>query len=119
MPVGLALNSTAAGVTFAMWPIMWIVFAALILYNTAVLSGRFDAFRRWVLAHLPNDRRIVLIVIGYGFGSLLEGVVDLAFHDGNAWVVVDFKTDREISAEHLDRYRRQVAVYAAAIAKAT
>ena len=53
---------------------MWIVFAALILYNTAVLSGRFDAFRRWVLEHLPNDKRIVLIVIGYGFGSLLEGV---------------------------------------------
>ncbi len=74
MPVGLALDATAAGVAFALWPIMWIVFAALILYNTAVLSGRFDAFRRWVLAHLPNDRRIVLIVIGYGFGSLLEGV---------------------------------------------
>jgi len=74
MPMGLALNATAAGVAFALWPIMWIVFAALILYNTAVLSGRFDAFRRWVLEHLPNDKRIVLIVIGYGFGSLLEGV---------------------------------------------
>ena len=74
MPVNLALSSTAAGVAFALWPIMWIVFAALILYNTAVLSGRFDAFRRWVLAHLPQDKRIVLIVIGYGFGSLLEGV---------------------------------------------
>ena len=73
-PVGLALNATAAGVAFALWPIMWIVFAALILYNVAVLSGRFDAFRRWVLVHLPNDKRIVLIVIGYGFGSLLEGV---------------------------------------------
>ena len=74
MPTSLALNATAAGVVFALWPIMWIVFAALILYNTAVLSGRFDAFRRWVLEHLPNDKRIVLIVIGYGFGSLLEGV---------------------------------------------
>ncbi len=74
MPVGLAFNATAAGVMFALWPIMWIVFAALILYNVAVLSGRFDAFRRWVLANLPNDKRIVLIVLGYGFGSLLEGV---------------------------------------------
>lgn len=74
MPVSLAVSSTAAGVAFALWPIMWIVFSALILYNTAVLSGRFDAFRRWVLTHLPNDKRIVLVVIGYGFGSLLEGV---------------------------------------------
>ncbi|HVW74958.1 MAG TPA: L-lactate permease [Rhizomicrobium sp.] len=74
LPVNLAAASVANGVTFALWPIMWIVFAALILYNIAVQSGRFDAFRRWVLAHLPNDRRIILIVIGYGFGSLLEGV---------------------------------------------
>ncbi len=74
LPINLAAASIANGVTFALWPIMWIVFAALILYNIAVQSGRFDAFRRWVLAHLPNDRRIILIVIGYGFGSLLEGV---------------------------------------------
>jgi lactate permease len=74
MPVGLALNATASGVAFALWPIMWIVFSALILYNVALQSGRFDAFRRWVLEHLPNDKRIVLIVVGYGFGSLLEGV---------------------------------------------
>lgn len=73
-PVGLALDATAAGVTFAIWPIMWIVFSALVLYNVAVQSGRFDAFRRWILEHLPNDRRIVLIVIGYSFGALLEGV---------------------------------------------
>ncbi len=74
MPPLLALNSAAAGVVFALWPVMWIVFNALVLYNIAVLSGRFDAFRRWVIAHLPNDRRIILVVIGYCFGSLLEGV---------------------------------------------
>jgi lactate permease len=73
-PAGLAVSATLDGIVFALWPIMWIVFAALILYNVAVQSGRFDAFRRWVLLHLPNDRRIVLIVIGYGFGALLEGV---------------------------------------------
>jgi lactate permease len=70
-PLNLALSATADGVAFALWRI---VLAALTLYNVAVQSGRFDAFRRWVLDHLPNDRRIVLIVIGYGFGSLLEGV---------------------------------------------
>ena len=73
-PVSIALSSTANGVAFAFWPIMWIVLAALTLYNVALQSGRFDAFRRWVLENLPNDKRIVLIVIGYGFGSLLEGV---------------------------------------------
>src|SRR6202522_3461891 len=73
-PVGLALDSVAAGAVFALWPVMWIVFTALLLYNIAVISGRFDAFRAWLLAHLPNDRRVVLVVIGYCFGCLLEGI---------------------------------------------
>ena len=37
-------------------------------------SKRFDAFRAWVLNHLPNDRRVVLVVIGFCFGALLEGI---------------------------------------------
>ena len=37
-------------------------------------SGRFDAFRAWVIEHLPNDRRVVLVVIGFCFGALLEGI---------------------------------------------
>jgi len=73
-PVGLALNSVAAGAVFALWPVMWIVVNALLLYNIAVISGRFDAFRDWVLEHLPDDRRIVLVVIGFCFGCLLEGI---------------------------------------------
>jgi lactate permease len=74
LPVGLAFDSVAAGAVFALWPVMWIVFSGLLLYNVAVISGRFDAFRAWLLANLPNDRRIVLVVIGYCFGCLLEGV---------------------------------------------
>ena len=73
-PVGLALDSVAAGAVFALWPVMWIVFNALLLYNIAVVSGRFDAFRDWILEHMPDDRRIVLVVIGFCFGCLLEGV---------------------------------------------
>ena len=74
LPVGLAFDSVAAGMVFALWPVMWIVFSALLLYNVAVISGRFDAFREWLLANLPNDRRVVLVVIGFCFGCLLEGV---------------------------------------------
>ena len=74
LPAGLALDSVAAGAAFALWPVMWIVFNALLLYNIAVVSGRFDAFRDWVVEHLPNDRRVVLVVIGFCFGCLLEGI---------------------------------------------
>lgn len=74
MPLGLALNSIAAGATFAAWPVMWIVVNALLLYNISVVSGRFEAFRSWMVEHLPNDRRVVLVVVGFSFGCLLEGV---------------------------------------------
>jgi len=74
MPIGLALHATLCGATFALWPVMWIVINALLLYNIAVRSGRFDAFRTWVVTHLPNDRRVVLVVIGFCFGALLEGI---------------------------------------------
>jgi lactate permease len=74
MPVGLAIDSVLNGAVFALWPVMWIVINALLLYNIAVRSGRFDAFRNWVVGHLPNDRRVILVVVGFCFGALLEGV---------------------------------------------
>jgi len=40
MPIGLALNSVAAGATFAAWPVMWIVVNALLLYNIAAVQHR-------------------------------------------------------------------------------
>jgi lactate permease len=73
-PVGLAIDSVAAGAVFAVWPVMWIVFTAILLYNIAQRSGRFEAFRVWMIDNLPNDRRIVLVVIGFSFGALLEGI---------------------------------------------
>jgi lactate permease len=74
LPAGLAVNSVFNGVVFALWPVMWIVVNALLLYNISVESKRFDAFRVWVISNLPNDRRIVLVVIGFCFGALLEGI---------------------------------------------
>jgi lactate permease len=74
LPVGLALDAAVNGMVFALWPVMWIVLNALLLYNIAVVSGRFDAFRDWIIAYLPNDRRVVLVVVGFCFGALLEGV---------------------------------------------
>ena len=51
-------------------------------------------------------------------GVLIEGNVDLAYHADEHVVVIDFKTDRELEGA-LDVYRRQVQIYAHAIASAT
>ncbi len=74
LPANIAFAALSNGAVFALWPVMWIVIAALFVYNIAVSSGRFDAFRAWVIKHLPNDRRVVLIVMAFCFGALLEGV---------------------------------------------
>jgi lactate permease len=74
LPANLAFDAMLNGAVFAVWPVMWIVVNALLLYNIAVKSGRFEAFRSWLIAHLPNDRRVILVVIGFCFGALLEGV---------------------------------------------
>jgi lactate permease len=74
MPAGLAAQSVFNGAVFALWPVMWIVFNGLLLYNVAVESGRFEAFRSWIVIHLPQDRRVILVVIGFCFGALMEGI---------------------------------------------
>ena len=52
-----------------------------------------------------------------GDGGLLEGTVDLAYIAGDELVVIDFKTDRELEGV-MDRYQRQVQIYAAAAGSA-
>jgi lactate permease len=38
LPVGLALDAVLNGAVFALWPVMWIVFNALVLYNIAEIG---------------------------------------------------------------------------------
>jgi ATP-dependent helicase/nuclease subunit A len=64
-------------------------------------------------------REVPVTMTGPAAGTLVEGVVDLVFEEDGRSVVVDFKTDVEIGRLGLDRYRKQVAFYAAAIAAAT
>jgi len=41
MPPGLAVLSATEGAVFGLFPIMWIVFTAIVLYQITVVSGRF------------------------------------------------------------------------------
>jgi len=73
MPVKLALLGMAFGGTYAIWPIMWIVFAALWLYNLAVDAGKFELLRRWMGARAAGDHCVQAILVAFCFGALLEG----------------------------------------------
>jgi ATP-dependent exoDNAse (exonuclease V) beta subunit len=76
--------------------------------------------RRAAAAEARGDcRRETPLLYRLADGSVLEGVVDLAFReDGAGWTIVDFKTDAEIEAS-LAAYEAQVRLYAAAIAAAS
>ena len=49
---------------------------------------------------------------------LIDGQIDLAFEGPDGWTVVDFKTDAELG-DNEEVYRRQVALYADALASIT
>jgi len=73
MPLVLALWSAAFGGVYAAWPILWIVFCALWLYNLTVATGKFELLRSWMERHVSADPCIQVIVVAFCFGALLEG----------------------------------------------
>ncbi|UWF78601.1 L-lactate permease [Microbacterium sp. EF45047] len=73
MPVGLAALAATQGAAFGLFPIMWIVFTAIVLYQVTVASGRFEDLR--ATFHLiSDDPRIQAIIIAFCFGGLLEAL---------------------------------------------
>jgi lactate permease len=72
MPVSLTLSSAAYGAAFGLFPISWIVFWAIVLYNVTVATGKFAIIKDSV-GSLTPDLRIQAIIIAFGFGGFLEG----------------------------------------------
>ena len=73
MPFVLLLSSTGYGLVYALWPILWIVFNGLWLYNLTQDSGKFDLLRRWMEQNASGDACIQAILVAFCFGALLEG----------------------------------------------
>jgi len=73
MPMELAALSGLYGFAYALWPILWIVFAALWLYNLTVDIHNFDLLRRWMGEHASGDPCVQAILVAFCFGALLEG----------------------------------------------
>jgi len=72
MPVSLALISAIYGAAFGLFPIAWIVFAAIMLYRLAVDTGKFEIIKDSV-GGLSNDRRLQAMFIAFSFGAFIEG----------------------------------------------
>jgi lactate permease len=72
MPVSLAVMATLNGMLFGLFPIVWIIIAAIWVYNMTVESGEFEIIKN-SLACITDDRRIQALLIAFAFGAFLEG----------------------------------------------
>lgn len=72
MPVPQALAAAGYGFAYGIWPIAWIIVAAVFLYKIVVKTGQFDIIRASVLS-ITDDQRLQMLLIGFSFGAFLEG----------------------------------------------
>ena len=63
----------AKGVAFALCPICLLVLSALFTYAVTVESGAMESIRRG-LAEATDDRRVLALLVVWGFGNFMEGM---------------------------------------------
>lgn len=64
MPVDMALAAAGYGFAYGLWPIAWIIVAAVFLYKLTVKSGQFEIIRSSVLS-ITDDQRLQVLLIGF------------------------------------------------------
>ena len=72
MPAKLAVTSFFYGAAFGLLKIVWIVVAAVFLYDISVETGQFEIMKHSVAAITP-DRRLQLLLVAFCFGAFIEG----------------------------------------------
>ncbi|ODJ93693.1 L-lactate permease [Pseudomonas viridiflava] len=72
MPNDMALAAAGYGFAYGLWPIAWIIVAAVFLYKLTVKSGQFEIIRSSVMA-ITDDQRLQVLLIAFCFGAFLEG----------------------------------------------
>jgi lactate permease len=83
-PLANSLKSYLYGGLTGFWVIDWITFWGITIFNTLVLTGNFDRFKKWMIHHATADIRIQTIMMAWAFGALLEGLVGF----GVPWAIV-------------------------------
>src|ERR1043165_4799531 len=72
MPLTLAVMSAVMGAAYGLFPIAWVVFAAIMLYRLAADTGKFEVIKDSV-GGLTHDRRLQALFIAFSFGAFIEG----------------------------------------------
>ena len=67
MPYDRAFASAVYGFFYGLWPIAWIIIAAVFVYKISVKTGQFDIIRSSILSITP-DQRLQMLIVGFWKG---------------------------------------------------
>jgi len=68
-----AWEASLEGVALACWPILLVIIAAIFTYNLSLHTKAMDIIKK-MLTSVSSDRRVLILLIGWGFGGFLEGM---------------------------------------------
>lgn len=66
-------TGAAEGAIAALWPICIIIVAAMFTYNMSLHTGAMEIIKG-MLGSVSNDKRIVALILGWGFSNFMEGI---------------------------------------------
>ncbi|MFM7244262.1 MAG: L-lactate permease [Planctomycetaceae bacterium] len=72
MPADAAAAAAVNGALFGLFPIGWIIVAAMFLYRLCVEAGALEVMKQSVTGLSP-DHRIQALLVAFSFGAFLEG----------------------------------------------
>jgi lactate permease len=73
MPLLNSVTAIAEGAALALWPIIIVIIAAIFTYNVCVSTGKMEVIKK-MLAGVTNDKRVLVLIIAWGFGGFMEGM---------------------------------------------
>jgi lactate permease len=72
MPLPRLVSTVTYGAAFGLFPIGWVVFAAILLYRIILETGKFDILKDSI-GHLTDDPKLQALLIAFAFGAFIEG----------------------------------------------
>ena len=73
MEIQYAIESVLEGLALACWPILLVIVAAIFTYNLVLHTKAMDTIKD-MLTSVSHDRRVLILLIAWGFGGFLEGM---------------------------------------------
>lgn len=67
------MTAALEGILNALWPICLVIIAALFTYNLTLKTGAMELIKK-MLASVSGDKRVLTLIIGWGFGNFMEGM---------------------------------------------